>query len=603
MPDLIFNTNYSPNPSDYFMNDQIKTAKIYKTKNPALSFFTPNSMPNSRRGRAFQEGEYDLYEIGRIIDTESLVARAFNKKNTLIFRDGFTIKSNNEKNLRYIKRRVQEIQYVSDNKFEDLLMEYSYNLVAYHNPYMVKVRKDKASSGNRRWLKGKKEVKPVAAYYCLAPETMQKRLSDSGDAEKFRQYLSGGRYREFSVHNILYTPYNKRTGFTMGTPPLEAVKEDILALRRIEESVETLIYKSLFPIIHVKVGTDKNPAKTLPNGITEVDSSTRLLENIDDNGGIVTSERIDISSIGAESLALRVESYLDHFKKRVFAGLGMSAIDFGDGDATGRATGEVLSSSLRDSVVTYQKILAEVVTNDIFTELLLESGRYNHPFEISEDDRVYLEFNTVDTDEKIKKESHTLNKMSHGILKVNEARSELGLPPLSPKEMKEIHTVVMEDISIEQQITLAAAQAKLAPKTAVAGKPISSTKTKGGNSRQKTDKKEGAKKATESVTKPKNQYSAQIDDLALYTLSIKDMELVGLKMHRELSNIAMLEISDGLIDGKGFVPHDVLKLVDKALSEFIGDIAKGCIGLNDVRSKIKKTIDKLCICVNNTDLG
>lgn len=603
MQDLIFNTNYSPNPGDYFMKDQIKSAKIYKAKNPALSFFTPNSMPNSRNGRAFRDGEYDLYEIGRIIDTESLVARAFNKKNTLIFRDGFTIKSNNEKNLAYIKQRIEEIQYVSENKFEDLLMEYSYNLVAYHNPYIVKVRKDEASSGKRRRLKGKKEIKPVAAYYCLAPETMQKRLSDAGDAERFRQYLSGGRYREFAVHNILYTPYNKRTGFTMGTPPLEAVKEDILALRRIEESVETLIYKSLFPIIHVKVGTEKSPAKTLPSGITEVDASTRLLENIDDNGGIVTSERIDISSIGAESLALRVESYLDHFKKRVFAGLGMSAIDFGDGDATGRATGEVLSSSLRDSVVTYQKILAEVVTTDIFTELLLESGQYDHPFQISEDDRVYLEFNTVDTDEKIKKESHTLNKMSHGILKINEARSELGLPPLAPADLKDLHTVVMEDISIQQQITLAAAQAKLAPKPAVAGKPSSGAKTKGGNGKSKTDKKAGAKKATESVTKPKNQYSAKIDDLSLYVHSIQDIELVGMKMHRELSDIAMLEVSSGLIDGKGFVPNDVLKLVDKALSEFIEETSKDCMGFTDVRSKIKKTIDKLCIYVNNIDLG
>lgn len=603
MPDLIFNTNYSPNPGDYFMKDQIRTAKVYKTKNPALSFFTANSMPNSRRGRAFQDGEYDLYEIGRIIDTESLVARAFNKKNTLIFRDGFTVKSNNEKNLEYVKRRIQEIQYVSDNNFEDLLMEFSYNLVAYHNPYLVKVRKDAASSGNRRKLKGKKELKPVAAYYCLSPETMQRRISDSGDAEKFRQYLPGGRYREFPLHNILYTPYNKRTGFTMGTPPLEAVKEDILALRRIEESVETLIYKSLFPIIHVKVGTEKVPAKTLPNGVSEIDSATRLLENIDDNGGIVTSERIDISSIGAESLALRVESYLDHFKKRVFAGLGMSAIDFGDGDATGRATGEVLSSSLRDSVVTYQRILAEAVTTDLFTELLLESGKYKHPFEISEDDRVYLEFNTVDTEEKIKKESHTLNKMSHGILKVNEARTELGLPPLKPIDMKDLHTVVMEDIGIQQQITLAAAQAKLAPKPVAGGSSSSKPKTSGGNNKKKTDKKAGAKKATESVTKPKNQYSAKVDDLALYIHSIKDIELVSMKLHRELLDVAMIEFSDGLIDGKGFVPPDVLKLVDKALSEFIGDTDKDAMGFTDVQSKIKKTIDKLCIYVNNIDLG
>ena len=140
----------------------------------------------------------------------------------------------------------------------------------------------------------------------------------------------------------------------MGTPPLEPVKDDILALRRIEESIETLIYKSLFPIIHVKVGTDKNPAKKFPDGTSEVDIATQHLRHIEDDGGIVTDQKVEIKAIGAESLALRVEGYLGHFKERVFIGLGMSGIDFGIGDSTGRATGEVLSESLKESVMAYQ---------------------------------------------------------------------------------------------------------------------------------------------------------------------------------------------------------------------------------------------------------
>ena len=129
----------------------------------------------------------------------------------------------------------------------------------------------------------------------------------------------------------------------MGTPPLEPVKDDILALRRIEESIETLIYKSLFPIIHVKVGTDQNPAQTLRDGTSEVAAMSSVLRELDDSGGVVTSERVEIKSIGAESLALRVESYLNHFQERVMIGLGVSSTDLGIGDSSGKATGIVIS--------------------------------------------------------------------------------------------------------------------------------------------------------------------------------------------------------------------------------------------------------------------
>ncbi|RLA65130.1 MAG: hypothetical protein DRQ78_05545, partial [Epsilonproteobacteria bacterium] len=223
MSDLLFQTNYNPDPQRNVFADQAKSIKIYNTKNPTFSFFTTRSAPWSSGKRAFDNGEYDLYETGRIIDTESLVMRAFNKKNTLMFRDGYEIRSKNEENLKYIKKRLAEIEYVSGKKFDDILREYAYNLVAFHNPYIVKVRKEEASTGEIRKYKNKKKLKPVAAYYCLAPETIEKRLNDAGDATRFRQYMGmNGRYREFAEHNIIYTPFNKRSGFTMGTPPLES---------------------------------------------------------------------------------------------------------------------------------------------------------------------------------------------------------------------------------------------------------------------------------------------------------------------------------------------------------------------------------------------
>lgn len=57
------------------------------------------------------------------------------------------------------------------------------------------------------------------------------------------------------------------------------------------------------------------------------------MDRLDDYGGVTTSERVEIRAIGAESLALRVESYLKYFKDRVMLGLGVSDLDMGVGDS------------------------------------------------------------------------------------------------------------------------------------------------------------------------------------------------------------------------------------------------------------------------------
>lgn len=936
----IFKTNYNPSPENYFIGDEIKRVQIYRAKNPSIGLLLEGSY--SAKGKSkFKEEEYDLYEMGRIINTESFVARAFTKKNTLIFRDGYEIKCDSEENLEYIKLRIKEIEFVSQIKFKDLLREYSYNLIAFHNPYIVKVRKLKASSGKVRKFRGKSSINPVAAYFCLPPEAMQKSPDTAGEPTKYREYLSGSKYREFKVRDIIYTPYDKRTGYSMGTPPLEPVKDDILALRRIEESVETLIYKSLFPIIHVQVGTEKVPAKTLPNGVTEVDAAASLLENIDDNGGIVTSDRIKMSSIGAESLALRVESYLDHFKKRVFAGLGMSAMDFGYGDchdgktlvltssgwmhhsdvditkvkigtynretkeieyqkataehkypfsgelinfigrdtdimvtenhsmairdgrtddyklidisakelesqpkrrysfvktgivteadeneeetilelgtkrtsenrfkkiqqlkapfstnyeaimamfmlgktgsvkaiidpdatpvwefsinmtgfkdekrrriidifrrsvfnpkeklskykkssgevfvlefksrpdvdffykeigtkkttvrgnrlpslikglklsekkaivdfiasmkhwgrddcsdslvkihsrqaaqdivdlcfevgryaykqpgpetkqtrahpftavriltrergtgtslanigpnsppsistrrvpytgevwcyevpnslivtkrsgfisingnSTGRATGEVLSSSLRDSIVTYQSLMEEMVTEDIFTELLLEKGGYEHPFDIPDEEKVRLVFSTVDTDEKIKKESHVLNMMTQGILMTNEARREIGRVPLEEGQLEELHSVKMKQIDADRAQESAAAMHKLTKNDAPAqGEKSSPTKRKEKQS-EGNKKAKGSSNQTKSITSPKNQHSKTkdfCDDLYKTFNSDYSDRIRAVTIAIKLNQIAALEITEGVLDDINLLGEDTIQ--------------------------------------------
>jgi hypothetical protein len=609
---IIYQTNYKAVSSHLDVQDAVKTVKIRKenVSNPTLSYFATGSR---YQNKYFHDHEYDLYEYGRIIDTEALVARTFQKKKTLMFKQGYTITSKNPDNLAYVKQRLNEIEYVSQVPFRNLLREMAQNLIAFHNTYVAKARKKDASSGKIRMHRGKKEVQPVAAWFNMAPETMQAKINDAGEPKRYRQWITGHKYREFPEENVIHIAYNKRTGMKMGTPPLEAVKDDILALRRIEESVETLIYKSLFPIIHVQVGTEKHPARTLPNGQSEVSAAISLLENIEDNGGLVTSERVNVTSVGAESLALRVEAYLQHFKKRVYAGLGMSGIDFGDGDTTGRATGEVLSASLADSVIDYQIEIEETVTRQMFDELLLESGRYSAPYEITEDDRVFLQLRNVSTEEMVLKENHVINKVNSGLLTLPEARAELGKENLTEEELSQllayVETKKMNELEVEKarqmgeiETANAIKVSKAAPKPAAASSSSSGNKTgttKSGNPKQKTNKQKGAGNAAKNGTAPKNTRDNIESSLIKLIHDGSTTNRLVLKAHRLLADYGMEKLTYGLLDAEDGIDKDL----DTEIRHIVSDMLE-CLDTKDLNSiKINtivgKAIDKIELYVNN----
>lgn len=604
---LVYKTNYQLVRSDSDIRDAIKTLKVNRPANPTLSYAGPKAQFVRSQ---WNSAEYDLFEYGRIIDTESFVSRAFLKKRTLIFKQGFYLESKNSEHLKYINQRLREIGYMSKKPFTEILRDWAYNLVSVHNAYVIKVRNEDASSGKPRPFRGG-ELKPVAAYFIAAPETMEHMINEAGEPVKFRQIINS-HYRMFEPHNVIHHAYTRRTGYLVGTPPLEAVKDDILALRRIEESVESLIYKAIFPIIHVKVGTESKPAKTLPDGTREVDVATRLLQDIEQQGGLVTSERVEIKAIGVESLALRVESYLAHFKKRVYAGLGMSGIDFGDDESTGRATGEVLSSSLVDSCKDYQSELAELVTCEIFDELLMETGKYNFPFDIPEDDRVYLKFNEITLEEKIKKESHILNLANGNMITTDEARLAMGRKTLDDAEYDELHDIAINKIKKDEELKMQKAiittQAKVAPAPAPGGakKPASSSSkstktTSSGNVKSKNTKSEGAKKAAQATTKPKNQYTdSEIlkERITLLLNNTKSLQRISLSAHRQLVDYATRKLSFGIVDANEYLDPKLNKDVEIMTGEMILQLIDQRDSPNKFRRLASTLVDKLEAYIN-----
>lgn len=382
---------------------------------------------------SLQNFEYDFAETNRIIDTEALVAAIFRKKKALIVRDGPMLKSKSERNADYVQKRLSEMEYVSGVLFPELLEAIVESLVSYNNVFLLKHRNEFSSSGLFR-----DGETPISCLYLLSPTRLAPILNVNKEVVAYR-YSNLGKnqppliIRKEDIYHI-YT--DKKIDLAVGTPPLEAVKGDIKSLRQIEASIENLIYKHASPLVHVKVGTDKYPAGRLQDGTNEIDYYNSLVQQMEDEGGLTTGHRVDVSLIGAESHALRAEGSLLYFKNRVISGLKASLLDLGEADSISTAGANAVSKVLKQDVEAYQKVLEKFFTHRFFTDLLLESKWYVDKARLLKDEEVELTLHTPDIEDRIRTESHMANLVRFGLMSPEEFSKETGrtLPPLPPPE-------------------------------------------------------------------------------------------------------------------------------------------------------------------------
>lgn len=399
--------------------------------NPVLNYTTYKGVG---RGR-FVSPEYDLAEIGRVEDTESFVRQSFDKKVALMFKEGFDFIGKNPKTIRYIRLRLAQIARASQIPTLELMRTIGSSLIRKSNAIVLKVRKTEASGGKIRTnFGGSKELKPVAAYFPVPSETIEI-SAENNKIHKWRQRMPDGSYITLNPDNIIHMHFDRKDGFIFGTPTIVPVIDDIRALRKIEENIELLIYQHLFPLFQFQVGTENAPAGITETGEREVDVIRHEIQYMPSEGGIVTTERHKITAIGTEGRALRAETYLGHFKKRVVAGLGVSLVDLGDGDTTNRSTSDNMSRNLIDSVKDFQQVFECFFNELIINELLLESTFGDTV--LDEENRVFLKFKEIDIDTQIKKEAHYADQFNKDLITHDEARTKTGSDPIKIPSQEE----------------------------------------------------------------------------------------------------------------------------------------------------------------------
>ena len=388
---------------------------------------------SSRSTVVFNESEYNLDEIAAALDTEGYFRRAKDKIIEMIWKNGYSITGKDQKAVAYIKRRLNQIAQVTGIPTRLLLEDIAQQLVPYFNCVVVKVRNNNNSGGYPRKSMDGRVLQPVAGYFVQDVTTIKVAKQDNGELIRYKQEIPGiSRSPEWKPDDVIHMYMSRKVGLTFGTPMVVPVLDDIRALRRMEENIEVLVFQHAVPLFQYLVGSNDAPADD-----DDIQNAKATVNEMPPNGMVVTPHTHNITAIGAEGRAIRAEGYLNYFKSRVWAGLGLSGVSFGEGNTANRGTAITLDKNAQDLAKKFQSTIRTFVNEFIIKELLLEGG---FQWDASEFDYlVELFIPEIDIDAKIKAENHTLELLQGDGITFDEFRREIGREPYTDEDWRDTY--------------------------------------------------------------------------------------------------------------------------------------------------------------------
>ncbi len=310
------------------------------------------------------------------------------------------------------------MSFMTNESFDNLMIEIGNDLVAYSNAFLVKSRTDfNGINLSDLTINPVYDNKAVGGYFRIDPSTIEIQRDTNGVIKTYQQTL-GNDTVKFKPTDVIHFYIDKEPSNAFGTPRIASALEDVKMLRRIEGNVERLIYRCLFPITQMKVGI---PQQGMMATDQEIKEAQQVVEQLVDDGLIITNEKVEFKNLGANNVALNAEPYLNYFEKRVFSALYLSTSMMGRGGV--KQDADSMEEQVHDAVKYFQKSISNFIQNNLFNELLLEGG-FN-PI-LNESDIVYFVFNEINLETKVKVENHYLNQYQGNAITFEELRQELG---------------------------------------------------------------------------------------------------------------------------------------------------------------------------------
>lgn len=547
------------------------TKKVSSLFNPkAISNFAVKSVgfltSQVYRREIFSRPEYNLEEIRDASESDSYIKISFSKYSYLIFKAGWTFKSDNQEAIDYLNKRFKLMSYCTGKPMDILLQEIADDFTRYSNVILLKSRVD-SIPGVKATPFDSDQV--VGGYCRVDPASVKIKRDKYGNVIKYEQG-HGANKKQFFPRDVIHMYYDKDANNAFGTPRIIAALDDVKLLRKIEGNIVALIHRFSMPLYQWKIGI---PEVGFQGTDAEINRAKREVESSSLDGLIITNEKTEIKAIGAEGHALNAEPYLRYFEDRVFSALGVSASQMGRGGA--KQDADSMEAQIHDTVKFIQRTISTWIKETVITELLLEGG-FN-PFDGSAD--VEFAFEEISLETKLKKENHEMLKYQSNVTTFEEARRKMGMKDTVEDEDRLYQRMIADKSSINQIDRNGEWQERLAKinaaKTAAnnsssSSSSNSSSKSSVSTSKSKTRNTSGQKQPNKAATnnnRPQNQHGTssvkvkELSDLVLdFVLdlqedSISNETVINLYENtiydyfiRELNRISLRAINEATIE-------------------------------------------------------
>ena len=469
---------------------------------------------NTYRREKFQRCEYNLQEIRDASEADSYIKIALTKYSYMIYKAGWTLKSENQEAIDYIMYRWRLMSYQTDKPMDILFQELADDLVRYSNAFLIKARVDKMPAGCKVKATGVDSTgRPVGGYFRVDPASIKIKRDKHGNVLKYEQG-KGQDTKQWTKEDVIHIYMDKDGNNAYGTPRIIAALDDVKLLRKIEGNMVALIHRFSMPLYHWKIGIPQTGFQATDAEIRRAKSE---IEGSSLDGLIITNEKTEITAIGSEGSAMNMAPYLEYLENRVFSALGVSASQMGRGGA--KQDADSMEQQIHDTVKYIQRILATFIEWQIINELLLEGG-----FDIFDPmNEVKYLFEEISLETKIKKENHEMLKWQSNVTTFEEGRRRMGLRDIPDDEERLFQRMISDRSSMDQIDRNGEWQEKLAHINAAAKASSSSsssskTSTSKAKSRNTSGKKQPSKAAATN-NRPQNQhgtYSVRVKESAEY---------------------------------------------------------------------------------------
>ena len=466
----------------------------------------------------FMDAEFDMASLQAAVQLDGILNRAVNLFTEQITKNGFELCIPDDKLTKHIANRLREIELFTNKTNTELMTNIARQLVTYGNAFIVKIRKGATSKLAKPYKLFGSTKQPIVGLFIVEASTMKYGLDIDNSIQWYKQVING-QEKLYDVDDVIHLFYNKVPGLLSGRSSLIPILDDVRALRKLEEEAEILGFQYAVPLYLYKVGTDTHPAAP-----GEVDSVAMEINHMNTYGIMCVPHTHTVETVTSNNDVIDIMKYIEHFKARVYTGLGVSPVAMGELSTSNRNSSEAAYVGMQAITISYQQIISEKFEMELMKELALDGGFDPQKFEY------HLKFNEIDLEATIKRETHIIQKYQSNLITRDEARIEMKMidTKIVDKDLY-MNQVQIPLIKVEAtakataQIKIQENAASLVPPEADANHPETTTTVAKTNATATT----GAKHVTTVTKKGPHALPGNMSSKALSKLKTAEKKVTG----------------------------------------------------------------------------